>query len=410
MKKPLLSTLFVLASLGASAQISSGTRLREVSGVFDHQLFFYKGGYRTAQINVIPRFTWGKAVKDNTFRGWYLAPGVSFFDQGAGRDGRETYWTPSLSGGYFSRRYLRVADGLHVFGQGQIGGTAAVLLGSKASNPAEQLYQLSASASVGVTYLTKTNWGLTFGAGLVNLSLDYQRLPHNTANTTLRLNGSLSASSLSVGVTRFIGGDQAPTSVFTPKNESIYQTGQRFLGGDVNVAAPFDNSATSASVGFSRMKFKTSRTATGYRILARFNVLDQSLGSNIARTRRWGVGFALARENYLPLGSKLSLFAQTQLIFGYYGESQTVPTRNNVESHGISFLPTLSPGIQYQVSDRWAIAATVGQLLLGEASVELRKQYLQGEINSNTFIPTASFSPTYRITNSGVSLRYFPGR
>ncbi|MBO9641350.1 MAG: hypothetical protein J7576_24475, partial [Siphonobacter aquaeclarae] len=257
---------------------------------------------------------------------------------------------------------------------------------------------------------TKTNWGLTFSAGLVNLSFDHQRLPQNTANTTLRLNGGLDASSFSIGVTRFIGGDQAPTSIFTPRKESIYQTGQRFLGGDVNLAAPFDNSTTYASVGFSRMKFKTSRTATGYRAIANFNVFDQNLGSNVVRTRRWGVGFALARENYLPLGSKLSLFAQTQLIFGYSGESQEVPGTKNTESHSISFMPALAPGIQFQVSDRWAVAATIGQLLLGEARVELRKEYPQAEIRSNTYVTTASFSPTYQITNSGISLRYFPGR
>ncbi|MBO9641344.1 MAG: hypothetical protein J7576_24445, partial [Siphonobacter aquaeclarae] len=155
MKLTLLASALFLFSLAASAQISPGTRLREVSGTFDHQLYF-REGYRTSLINVTPRFTWGKAVKENTFHGWYLAPGVHFTEGGSGRDHRESYWTPSLSGGYFNRRYLRVADGLHVFGQGQIGGTAAVMLGSKASNPVQQLYQVSASASVGITYLTKT--------------------------------------------------------------------------------------------------------------------------------------------------------------------------------------------------------------------------------------------------------------
>lgn len=406
MKRPLFTCAILFLTVFTYAQIPIGTRLRETGGIFSHHQTQYGPGALTYTRVTLPVYQ-GRAVRENRIRGWYLSP-VMDVSLASG-----TGWEPVVSAGYFNRRYLKLTEGFYLFGEGQIGlATKMLFVSGYRPAPVYSLYGLSGSLGVGATYFWKKNWGLTARCPLAELYLVHAPDILNDEQASLLflkghaiINAGLNASRFELSISHLIGGNDEKATLFSPKKEGIYRTGQRYIGGEIGLATLTGSPFTGLNLGFSRLRFRSPLTAEGFAISGYYS--HERLSDGTSGPYRWGAGYSLVRENYLPLLPKLSLLGRTQLSVNYAGEEERTPDIRR--THTLSVSPAFSPAIQYQISDKWAVAGFVGMLTLGQAYLGPASPLAGAVSDHNTFRMGVEFSPSFRIGNSGISFRYFPG-
>lgn len=417
MKKLILTTYALLVSVSATlAQIPAGTKLRIYNPGFNHSINqLNRPADLYGQTKTWMGLGYGRFVKDNVARGWIIRPelGTSF-----DRSADETFWYPKLEIGYFNRRYLSITPDLYLFGEGKIGVSSQQSIlpkGMRTSDSKIQNYTALAQANFGVTYFLKNGWALESSANLGNLSVNHSRQNDHTQSTTIQLNSSLYAQKFQVGLSKYIDYNPAK-SVFT--KETPYQPGQTFIGGNVsflntsytyaNLSNEYTSNAQSLNLGFSKGKFVTSTHARGFGFSALFNTSKySSADTSFQNYQNFGLSANVFHEHYLALSPKFSVVAITSLN-AYYSSVKTNTSTSRYNDHTLALSPDFSPAIQYQFSPRWSILARVGSFTVGSLGVTLRDYKVSG--SDNDLSAALSFNPSYTIGNSGVSLRYFPGR
>lgn len=409
MKKPLLVFWLAMSSSVVAAQISAGTRLRETSftlitnGGFSPE---YRQGGQSHFADA--QYYRGSFRKEHLATGWYLFPGLTNLLLTSARE-RGSSWYPTLEAGYFVRKYLTLREGLMLFGEIRGGGRARVdYIHTAERTPYSQTYALQGVLGAGLSYSFRDHWALTARADIASAELANYRTTYDDPVTYFNASGKLQAQRFRIGITRFIGGGPGKADPPAPKHASVYEEGQAFIGGDFSLSSNFHHSGTDVGLGFTKARFREPLVAVGATYTVRFAFLPVNISEpDLLKQYSWGAGVTLFQENYLPLAKNLSLFGRFALDLRYDGYRR-FRTQNVSLSNRLELRPQVSPGIQYQLNNRWAVSATVGGMNIATLAAGISHE--QSGEKTHGYSMSFTFSPVYDISNSGLSLRYFPGK
>ncbi|MBO9641343.1 MAG: hypothetical protein J7576_24440, partial [Siphonobacter aquaeclarae] len=306
---------------------------------------------------------------------------------------------------------LKVTKGIYLFGEGQAGlATKMLFVSGYGRNPVYSLYGLSGSLSAGTTYFWRKNWGLTARCSLAGFYLIHAPdVPNKEEASLLFLNGhtvlnaGLDASRFELSVIHVIGGNDEKATLFSPEKTGAYTAGQRYIGGEIGFKALLGGSFSGPNLAYSSLRFRSPLTARGF-VISGYYARDQPSDS---RRYRWGAGYSFVQENYLPLLPKLSLLGRAELALSYSGDEQHMPDIR--QTHTVEVSPSFSPAVQYQISEKWAVAGFVGKLTIGQAYVGRVSSPVAMGPDDESFRTGLDFSPSFLLSNSGISFRYFTG-
>lgn len=417
--------------LSARAQTERGARFNTATGSFQYGLSKSptSGGNRSSHsFNV--GFGWqrGRFVRDDVAHGW-LVNLSSRWDRSDAKGGL-TVGTPSRSSaptfqaGYFIRRYLRISDPIRFFAQGSLLGEYAALRersgdGPTATTTRRGSVSLQAQPSVGAVYFLKNGWALEAQTTLATASLTHSWFDQGSPQTNFSADGSLGMSFFRVGLSRYFGGNALSPSPTPSEPESIYRVGQRYRAGGFKTGIAFNLPGRGGNVSLTTARFVKTNRARGAELSLGYSNYRGYFGPNyVSRTNAFSVGIRPFREYYWPLAGKWSVFLNAGLSIAYTGNATRLesepaylppPVRHSYRSVAQLAL-TVFPGIQYQFAQKWALAATVGWLSLGNVNLDWTRQQTQPRpsdyVEGALYVGTPFFNPN----NLGLSLRYFPQR
>ncbi len=409
----LLLSLFCIHLTPASAQLPAGTKLRGIRPTLTTQNVFLKDPSTTHHTSDISlELTYGKFIRENVAHGWSITPGF-------GINSEVTSWLPQLKINYFNRRYVPVTSGIYAFAEGTVGVQSQLGLssGNYYKNPFLQSYSAFATLNAGLTYFYKNDWALEAKANLGTLSVSHLRSKPESHTTAVSLESSLSAQLFTLGITRYIGSGNSKSTIFETDQNTPYTAGQRYWEGRVTSNLNFIksskiNSATTQyfNVGLSTARFISDKQSRGFGLTALFSTSNAKSELHPKSSIKFGGANAfIFRENYFPLGKKLSLIGGVYLT-GSYTINRTKYLDQNTTQQSLSIAPSIKPAIQYQLTDQWSVTAHIGSLSIASANFTFEKEKGVSYVPTNHFQTGLSFSPAYTIGNSGISFRYFPGR
>ncbi|MDR6194301.1 hypothetical protein [Siphonobacter sp. SORGH_AS_0500] len=404
MKKIPLLTLLLGLSAPLFAQTSEGNRFMSYTG----NLSF--SGSKTASDLTVPtrertydinlEFSRGKFIRDNVAHGWNVGLGYNHYKI---LESDYASSTPFLSANYLIRRYVVPSERVRVFAQGTLGASyrPSIADGEITLNT----FGAGASLGLGLTYFYKKNWAWEATANLAGLNVTHARKEDEKVVTNVQLNGSFGVSSFKIGLAHYFG---SSSSAFEePPQQSLYAVGTGYLAADLSTlhtSYPMANT-TGVGVGFSGGKFVSPRKLVGIGLHGSYATANSS-SENVLNS--WGANVRPFVEYYWPIAGKWSIFVNSGIALGY-NSTKTTDTDGKRTNQSYSAQPNIRPGIQYQLTTKWAIAAMIGNLDLKgfyASKMELKQS------NTTTTNTTFNFEidPTYQLNTTSLSLRFYPGR
>lgn len=402
---PLLTFFLTAASL--SAQTLQGNRFHSLSGNLSIALNTTESSltpqskYQTYNLGL--QYVRGKFIRDNLAQGFGIDLGVGHIRIPATD---YSMMSPSVSGYYLIRKYIAPSERVRVFGQLKAGLTYNPQLydGKIETN----IFGASGTAALGLTYFYRKNWALEALANVASLSVTHSRQQGEKVSTDADLSGTFGLSGFQIGVAKYFG--SSSSSFEAPPKQSLYVIGQPYVAADLtgyirsNVT---DNKGF--SLGVTAAKFTSPSVALGIGVYGNYG---NSEDFNSVKYSNWGASVRPYAEHYWPVSGKWTVWVNGGASLGYSQNKQEAAsgtTFNRTTSTTFSLNPNVRPGIQYQLTPQWAIAAMVGILDFKGFSAKIEEGTTQTS-STKTTTYDITITPTYTLGNSGLSLRYFPGR
>lgn len=404
MKKiPLLSLLLGL-SAPLFAQTSEGNRFISFTGNLGFSAektasdLTVPTRERTYDINL--EFNRGKFIRDNTAHGWNIGLGYNHYQI---LEAGYAASRPSLSANYLFRKYVVPSERVRAFAQGTIGASYQPTISE--GEFTQNTFGAGASLGLGLTYFFKKDWAWEATANLAHLGVTHTRQEGEKVSTNVALNGSLGISSFKIGLAHYFGSSSSPFE--ESPQQSLYSIGTGYLAADLS---GLHNSyalsnMTGVSLGFSGGKFITARKVIGLGVAGSY-VTTNSSSENLSTG--WAVSARPFTEYYWPVSGKWTAFVNGGIALAYTS-TKINSTGNETSTQSYLVQPTLRPGIQYQLTTRWALAAMIGTLDLKGFSAT-KTQLQQSSVNTPKTTLNFAIDPTYQLANTSLSLRFFPGR
>lgn len=404
MKKIPLLTLWLGLSTPLFAQTSEGNRFLSLTGKLS------VSGTKTASDLTVPtrertydinlEFSRGKFIRDNVAHGWNVGLGYNHY-QILKSDYATS--TPFLSANYLIRRYIAPSERVRVFAQGTLGASyrPSITDGEITLNT----FGAGTSVGLGLTYFYRKNWAWEATANLAGLNVTHARQNGEKALTQVQLNGSFGVSSFKIGLAHYFG---SSSSAFEEApQQSLYEVGTGYLSADISglhTSYTLANT-TGIGLGFSGGKFVTPRKLVGIGVAGSYATANSS-SENVFNS--WGVNVRPFLEYYWPIAGKWSTFVNSGLALAY-NFTETTDATNLSTNQTYSAQPTIRPGIQYQLTTKWAIAAMVGTLNLKGFSASKTELKQSGTTTTDTKF-SFEIDPTYQLSTTSLSLRFYPAR
>lgn len=404
MKQLLTATFFCLCSASLVAQTTQGNRFMSFTGDlnlrFDNTSSSLTPETKRQTYGLNLQMTRGKFTRDNIAQGWSIGLGATH-ERINQIDYAET--TPSLSAHYVYRRYIVPSERVRLFAQGKAGGLYSPTFND--GETTQNTFSIGASLDLGLTYFYRKNWAWEATASLANVGVSHASARGEKVYTDVNVNGSLGFSTFRIGLAHYFGESSSPFE--SAPQQSLYEVGQTYLAGDLSVQQVSARSnTTNLGIGFAAGKFVTPRRLLGISVSGSYGTgVDQGN----ADYTNWGASVRPYAEQYWPVAGKWTVLLDGGVALGY---AQVKTELNSVQSNTQTTYyakPTFRPGIQYQLTQRWALAALVGVLdLTGFTATQ--QEVTTGNTVSKSTIYAFTIDPSYQISNSSLSLRYFPGR
>lgn len=418
------AALAVCFSFPALAQTEQGSRMYSWNIGLDMTRFSSDSNFPTASESrgFVPQLTFGyqrgRFIRDHVAQGWL----VDLYTQVAmGRSASERtrvgFFSPQFSVGYWRRYYLPSTAPVRFFAQSQLKGSYAGFYSRQQNDqfePGTQLGSLTGGVDVGVTLFLKNGWAVEArqGLGIVSLSREFK-----SKQTGFNFNGGFGLGIFGIQIARYFGGSTIATTSLWDARQTIYQVNDRFIGGGFSGSVASDRPGSNTNLMLTKGRFKRADQARGVSFALGYSN-RRVINTNV--TYREGVfrtGISPFREYYWPLGQgNWSVLVNAGLNLSYAGTfrrieftapgTSTAPTN----SYQLSMNVALRPGIQYQISPKWAIVATAGSATFGELAVNVnRTKDAYTSTNSQTRLNLTPM-PILNLNSLGISLRYFPRR
>lgn len=425
-------TAAVLTAIYSSAyaQTNQGDRFNNFSGSISYRRSTQDltiSGISNTNFGASLNFQRGRFVRDDLAHGWLLGLQVNrgMLKQTGSLGGNRTTssFSPTLQTGYFVRRYLRVSEPLRFFAQAQVSGIYSPVFTKYQDadiNSSSQNVSLRVQPVIGATFFLKNGWALEAQTTLGIASLTHFWANTDEPRTMFSANSGLNFDSFKVGIAKYFGGNPVSSSLFPPAPETIYQPGQRYVGGSFNTNVNFNTPGRNGNVSFTSARFKSTNQARGVSLSLGFGNSRNpgSVYGDVYRANQFSVGVRPFREYYWPLAEKWSVFLNAGLNINYTGVSSKLKFRNpsnsspsrttsSYQSTGQVALSAF-PGIQYQFAPRWALAATVGSMSAGGLNFDWIRAHSAAGKNDYRRSDFYLGTPTINLSNFGLSLRYFP--
>lgn len=400
--------LILLLSVGTlSAQTLQGNRFHSLSGNLSIALNSTESSltpeskYQSYTLGL--QYARGRFVRDNLAQGFGIDLNVGHIRIPATD---YSMMSPGLSGYYLIRKYIAPSERVRVFGQLKAGVTYNPQLynGKIETN----IFGASGAAALGLTYFYRKNWAIEALASVASLSVTHARQQGDKVYTNADVSGTFGLSGFQLGVAKYFGSSSSPFEA--PPKQSLYVIGQPYISADLtgylrsNVT---DNKGF--SLGIAGARFTSPSVALGIGVYGNYGHSEDFNG--VKYTTR-GASVRPFAERYWPVSGKWTVWVNGGVSLGYSESKQEVVTGttfNRTTDQNFTFNPTIRPGIQYQLTPQWAIAAMVGILDFKGFTARIEEGKTPAS-STKTTTYDITINPTYTLNNSGLSLRYFPGR
>ncbi|MFT4031687.1 MAG: hypothetical protein QM669_04655 [Siphonobacter sp.] len=398
--------------LGSSvfAQTGQGERFNAFSGSFSYNDSKNTGSseYNSSLANVNVSYQRGTFSKDNLAQGWYAGIGFSYSGYYYQPSQKYHTSTPSITGGYLVRKYLTASNRVRLFVQGQAGISYSPGFykdPNSLNNQTTHAISLGGNIGIGAAYFYKKNWALEATTTLASLGYQQNRYLGSISNSQITASAGLSFNTLQVGIAHYFGANALNETM-----PSLYAAGRRYIAGDFSGSYLFypantDFKTSSYSLGVSTAKFVNPNLANGIGVSGGYG---STKVTGIITNQQWNIAIRPYWEYYLAIANKWSFFINAG-IQGQYGYSKVTSSNSTLFTREFSFLANIRPGIQYQITPKWAIAGLVGSLNLLSFSHDSEKSQSGSIEISKANSTAASIMPSYTFSNLSLSLRYFMG-